>query len=90
MLALSDPSGRIILTVQDSVEGRILREPRGTNGFGYDPLFLVPELGKTGAELSPEHKNRVSHRGQALAALAARLRAGSRIEDRGSRTPFRR
>jgi XTP/dITP diphosphohydrolase len=69
-----------------------LRSTRaGRGGFGYDPLFLLPELGKTGAELSPEHKNRISHRGRALAALAARLRSsGSRIEDRGSRTPFRR
>jgi XTP/dITP diphosphohydrolase len=66
VLALSDPSGRIILTVQDSVEGRILREPRGTNGFGYDPLFYVPELGRTTAELSPAEKHRISHRGKAL------------------------
>jgi XTP/dITP diphosphohydrolase len=44
----------------------ITDEPRGTNGFGYDPLFLVPELGRTMAELSPEEKNRISHRGRAL------------------------
>lgn len=54
--------------------GEIVREPRGSAGFGYDPLFLVPELGKTGAELAPAHKNRISHRAQALAALSARLR----------------
>ena len=54
--------------------GEILRAPRGSGGFGYDPLFLIPELRRTGAELAPEHKNRISHRGQALAALAARLR----------------
>jgi len=69
--------------------GEIVKTPRGSGGFGYDPLFLIPELRKTGAELKPEAKNRISHRGQALAQLAARL-AGSRIEDRGSRTPFRR
>jgi len=55
--------------------GEILREPRGTGGFGYDPLFLVPEFGLTGAELSPQEKNRVSHRGRALSQLLTRLRA---------------
>lgn len=55
--------------------GEILCEPRGSGGFGYDPLFLVPEFGRTGAELQPEEKNRVSHRGRALAKLVARLRA---------------
>ena len=55
--------------------GEILPAPRGQGGFGYDPLFLIPELGKTGAELTPAEKNRVSHRGQALALLVARLRA---------------
>jgi XTP/dITP diphosphohydrolase len=55
--------------------GEILREPRGSGGFGYDPLFLVPEFGRTGAELQPEDKNRVSHRGRALAQLVTRLRA---------------
>ena len=55
--------------------GQILAAPRGTGGFGYDPLFLIPELGRTGAELPPEEKNRVSHRGKALAQLVVRLRA---------------
>jgi XTP/dITP diphosphohydrolase len=54
--------------------GEILREPRGSGGFGYDPLFLDPEFGKTGAQLTPEDKNRISHRGKALALLLARLR----------------
>jgi XTP/dITP diphosphohydrolase len=53
--------------------GEILRAPRGTGGFGYDPLFLDPRLDKTGAELSPPHKNRISHRGKALAALRRSL-----------------
>jgi XTP/dITP diphosphohydrolase len=57
--------------------GQILDAPRGTGGFGYDPLFLVPGLGLTSAELSPEQKNALSHRGKALAALVARLRAGA-------------
>jgi XTP/dITP diphosphohydrolase len=55
--------------------GEILREPRGSGGFGYDPLFLIPELGKTGAELAAHEKNAVSHRGRALVKLVARLRA---------------
>lgn len=66
VLALSDPSGNIIVTARDSVEGMLLREPRGSNGFGYDPLFFFPELGKTTAELSPELKHQISHRGKAL------------------------
>ena len=53
--------------------GEIAQSPRGTGGFGYDALFLIPALKKTGAELKPAEKNRISHRGQALAALAARL-----------------
>jgi XTP/dITP diphosphohydrolase len=53
--------------------GRLLEAPRGANGFGYDPLFLVPELGVTSAELPSEQKNRLSHRGQALRRLVGRL-----------------
>lgn len=52
-----------------SVEGRIAREPRGTGGFGYDPLFVVPEHGKTFAELPAEVKNSMSHRARALAEV---------------------
>lgn len=55
--------------------GEMLQAPRGQGGFGYDPLFFIPQLGKTGAELAPEEKNRVSHRGKALAQLVARLRS---------------
>ena len=54
--------------------GEIARAPRGTNGFGYDPLFRLPALGKTAAELDPAHKNRLSHRGQALQKLLDELR----------------
>jgi XTP/dITP diphosphohydrolase len=54
--------------------GEILEAPRGAGGFGYDPLFYIPALGKTGAELLPEEKNRISHRGRALALLVERLR----------------
>jgi XTP/dITP diphosphohydrolase len=66
VLALSDPQGRIVLTTQESVRGRIIHEPRGTNGFGYDPLFFVDEPGKTTAELEPDKKHQISHRGKAL------------------------
>jgi XTP/dITP diphosphohydrolase len=69
VLALSDPEGRIILTARDTVEGVILRFPRGQNGFGYDPLFFIPELIKTTAELHSEEKHRISHRGKALRHL---------------------
>jgi XTP/dITP diphosphohydrolase len=69
--------------------GEIVKSPRGSGGFGYDPLFLIPDLRRTAAELAPGHKNRISHRGLALAALAAKLR-GSCIVDRVSWTTFRR
>jgi XTP/dITP diphosphohydrolase len=55
-------------------EGRILDAPRGSNGFGYDPVFWVPEKGCASAELSPAEKNLLSHRGRAFAQLAAHLR----------------
>lgn len=73
MLALADPSGRVLLTAAGSVAGRILREPRGANGFGYDPLFLVEALGRTTAELPSAEKHRLSHRGQAIRRLRAIL-----------------
>lgn len=69
VLALADPTGRITLTARDTVEGRVLREPRGRNGFGYDPLFYVEPLGRTTAELPPDEKHRISHRGKALRRL---------------------
>jgi len=55
--------------------GQILSAPRGDGGFGYDPIFWLPELGKTAAELAPEEKNRLSHRAQALQQLRQRLRS---------------
>jgi XTP/dITP diphosphohydrolase len=71
VLALSDPLGRIALTTQDSVEGTILREARGTNGFGYDPLFYLSEYDKTTAQLPPSVKHEISHRGKALRRMKA-------------------
>jgi XTP/dITP diphosphohydrolase len=70
-VALADPRGRVVLTASDSVEGRILTEPRGNGGFGYDPLFLIEDLGKTTAELEAEDKHRISHRGKAMRRMAA-------------------
>jgi len=58
--------GRVIKEILGQVRGRVGLEGRGRNGFGYDPLFYYPPLRKTFAELSPEEKNRVSHRGRAL------------------------
>ncbi|HET8846022.1 MAG TPA: XTP/dITP diphosphatase [Ktedonobacteraceae bacterium] len=63
-IALAEPSGSIQV-VEGTIEGVIAQEPRGENGFGYDPIFFVPEFGKTTAEMAPEEKNRVSHRGRA-------------------------
>lgn len=54
-------------------QGELIAQPRGEGGFGYDPHFLLPALGKTAAELSAEQKNQLSHRGQALRALMAKL-----------------
>lgn len=71
-LALADGE-RVLIEASGAVEGRILRGPRGQNGFGYDPLFLLPELGQTAAELAAEEKNRISHRGRAVRRFAKLL-----------------
>ena len=60
-------------TVFGTCEGVILEEKRGTNGFGYDPIFFVPELGRAMAELTPEEKGAISHRGNAIRKLAQAL-----------------
>lgn len=65
VMALADPQGGC-RTFEGRLNGVLLDELRGEQGFGYDPLFLVPEYGKTLAELSLEIKNRISHRGEAL------------------------
>lgn len=71
-LALAEDD-RIVFEHEATCEGRIAFEPRGAGGFGYDPIFYYPPLAKTTAELTPEEKNRVSHRGKAMAALRAYL-----------------
>lgn len=67
------PDGREF-TVRDAIEGRIGYEQKGEGGFGYDPIFYVPEFGKTTAEMTAEEKNRVSHRGKALEHMKEVLR----------------
>ncbi len=66
-LAMAEPSG-YVRVVEGTIEGVIAESARGENGFGYDPIFLVPEFGKTTAEMAPEEKNRISHRGRAAEA----------------------
>jgi len=68
VLALAYPDGEVEL-YRGEVEGYILEAPRGEKGFGYDPLFLVPETGKTFAEMEAEEKQAFSHRGRSLKAL---------------------
>ena len=62
------------IVVRGHVEGEILRERHGDGGFGYDPLFYFPQFGKTLAEVTPEEKNTVSHRGNAIKAFAEKLK----------------
>ena len=64
VIAIATPDGKVELC-SGELAGFITTEPRGYNGFGYDPVFYLPELGKTMAELSPEQKNRISHRARA-------------------------
>ncbi len=71
-LALADADS-VLLEATGTVEGAIAYSPRGDNGFGYDPLFLVGDTGVTAAELTSERKNAVSHRGKAVRQFAAKL-----------------
>lgn len=74
VIAIATPEGEVRYA-EGTVEGRVTREPRGANGFGYDPIFLLPERGLTTAELPPEEKNRISHRGRAAEKAKAILKA---------------
>ena len=73
VVLLRGPDDPQPLIAEGTWEGEILEAPRGAGGFGYDPIFLDPASGLSAAELDPATKNRVSHRGRALAALRARL-----------------
>jgi XTP/dITP diphosphohydrolase len=67
------PDGRD-LVVRGVIEGKIGYEEKGENGFGYDPIFMLPDMSRSTAELSPEEKNEISHRGKALRQIAEKLR----------------
>ena len=71
-LCLWGPAG-VLLEVAGAVEGIVTTEPCGKNGFGYDPLFYLPDLSKTAAELTPDQKDAISHRGQALQKLLTEI-----------------
>lgn len=73
MVLVRRPDDPQPLVAEGIWHGEIARSPRGVNGFGYDPLFFIPSLQKTAAELAPEHKNRISHRGIALQKLLGLL-----------------
>lgn len=72
-IAFAHPEKGVLFTVEGSVQGIIVKTPKGSGGFGYDPLFFYPPAGKTFAEMLPEEKNRVSHRSKALVKLKEKL-----------------
>jgi XTP/dITP diphosphohydrolase len=72
-IAIAAPDGKIALETEGVCHGEILTECRGENGFGYDPIFYVPELGQTFAEISPEIKQKISHRGKAFEQILPQL-----------------
>ena len=80
VVAIVDREGWVY-TAEGTCEGIIATEPRGKGGFGYDPLFYLPEYGKTFAELGPEIKNRISHRARALAGALDILKELERVND---------
>ncbi|MBI1914753.1 MAG: RdgB/HAM1 family non-canonical purine NTP pyrophosphatase [Planctomycetes bacterium] len=73
-VVVADPSGAVRATAEGRCHGVVTHEPRGTGGFGYDPLFLIPEYHRTFGELSARVKHALSHRGRALARLRPALR----------------
>ena len=73
VIAAAFPDGRTV-TARGTIEGIIGYEIKGENGFGYDPIFYIPELGKYSAELSLEEKNKISHRGKALRLMKQKLK----------------
>lgn len=77
-IAMASPDGAIAYSSQGICRGEILDTPVGNGGFGYDPIFYVPEYRQTFAQMSPELKQQVSHRGRAFANLLPQLREGVR------------
>ncbi|NES86034.1 MAG: RdgB/HAM1 family non-canonical purine NTP pyrophosphatase [Moorea sp. SIO2B7] len=72
-IAIANPDGSIVLQTQGFCRGEILRNPQGSGGFGYDPIFYVPEQNQTFAQMEPEVKAKLSHRGKAFESLIPRL-----------------
>ena len=68
-IVATNPKGKIIFKTQKSWYGKVARKPTGKNGFGYDPVFIIPKLNKTSAQISPKLKNKLSHRSMALKAF---------------------
>ena len=86
-LALATPDGRL-LRARGECAGVIAFEPQGETGFGYDPVFWVPEYAATMAQLGPEIKNKISHRAQALAAFKTLLQSWLREQETGGSGSF--
>jgi XTP/dITP diphosphohydrolase len=86
-IALATPDGRL-LRAHGECQGKIALKPRGSEGFGYDPVFWVPAYGATMAQLGPEVKNQISHRARALAALKELLRSWLQERETGSPGSF--
>lgn len=74
MIALSNPQGEIVLTAEGNCQGEILRQIKGEKGFGYDPIFYIPEKQQTFAQMSLAEKQKISHRGKAFQALIPQLK----------------
>jgi XTP/dITP diphosphohydrolase len=74
VIALVDPFNNLEITAEGKCEGIIAEEPAGENGFGYDPIFYLPEYDKTMAQISQSEKNKISHRGRALQKMKMRLK----------------
>lgn len=79
VIALAEPSGRVEL-FEGVCNGRLVQDSRGNNGFGYDPIFLIPQLNKTMAELTTEEKNRLSHRAIAVRSAAVQIKQRAAIK----------
>ena len=84
-IAVARP-GEVLFTVESRCEGRINGEMKGAGGFGYDPIFFYPQKARTFAEMSPDEKNSVSHRGRALAMFKAELRKYLNKEETAERS----
>ena len=73
-IAFTSPEGKVLYKIEKSWFGNIALKPKGKNGFGYDPIFIIPRLNKTSAEISPKLKNKISHRAMALKAFVSWLK----------------